>query len=201
MAVRNTLQIGDPKLKIKNKFVSNVYDQKVQQVITDLIDTMHSNGLIGMAAPQIGENFQIFVTEPRETATRTKDQSDILSVYINPKIVNSSAEKVEIWEGCGCVANGSLFAPVIRPKVITVEATEIDGSKFTITADGILGRVIQHEQDHMIGVEFVEKISDYSRIMSKDSYVALIKPLPETQSPCIITIKKIDLQGQALKAK
>lgn len=195
MAVRDTLQIGDPKLKIKNKFVSNVNDQKVQKVIADLIDTMHANNLIDMAAPQIGENYQIFVTEPRQTATRSKDQSDILRVYINPKIVNSSAEKVEIWEGCGCVANGTLFAPVIRPKVITVEAMEQDGSKFTITADGILGRVMQHEQDHMIGVEFVEKISDYSRIMSKESYVKLIKPLPETIASCIITIKQIDLQG------
>lgn len=196
MAVQNTIQIGDPRLKQKNQLVTDVNDSKVKQVIADLIDTMHANDLIGIAAPQIGENYQIFVTEPRETETRHKDQADQLRIYINSKIINESLEKVEIWEGCGCVANGSLFAPVIRSKTITVEAIERDGSKFKITADGILGRVIQHEYDHMIGIEFVEKISDYSKIMSKESYVNLIKPLPETQSPCIITIKQIDLQGE-----
>lgn len=199
MAVRNTIQIGDPRLKNTNQLVTDVNDSKVKQVIADLIDTMHENNLIGMAAPQIGENYQIFVTEPRETATRSKDQSDDLRVYINPKIISGSEEKIEIWEGCGCVANGALFAPVIRPKIITIKAMGQDGSIFQITADGILGRVIQHEQDHMIGVEFVEKISDYSRIMSKESYVKLIKPLPETLASCTITIKQIDLQGQALQ--
>jgi len=197
MTVRNIIQIGNPILKNKNQIVIETNDSKIKQVIIDLIDTMHAKDLIGMAAPQIGENYQIFVTEPRETETRTKDQSDILRVYINPKIINTSDDQVEIWEGCGCVANGSLFAPVLRPKVITVEAMERDGSKFKITADGILGRVIQHEQDHMIGVEFVEKISDYRQMMSKESYVKLIKSLPETQAPCVITIKQIDLQGEA----
>lgn len=192
MAIRNTIQIGNPILKNKNIFVTDFNDPKVKQVVKDLVDTMHANGLIGMAAPQIGENYQIFVTEPRETATRPKDQSDQLRVYINPKITSSSKEQVEIWEGCGCVANGTLFAPVLRSKIITVEAMEQDGTIFTLTTDGILGRVIQHEQDHMIGVEFVEKISDYSKIMSKESYIELIKPLKETQDPCIITIKKVD---------
>jgi len=191
MAIRDTIQIGDSKLKQKNIAVRDVSDPKVKQVVTDLIDTMHENNLIGMAAPQIGENYQIFVTEPRETETRTKDQSDTLRIYINPKITRSSEEMVEIWEGCGCVANGSLFAPVVRPKIVTVEAIKQDGSRFQITADGILGRVIQHEQDHMMGVEFVEKISDYKRIMSKESYIKLIKPLPETQASCIITQKTV----------
>lgn len=192
MAVRDTIQIGDPRLKNPNQLVTNIHDPKVKQIITDLVDTMHAGGLIGMAAPQIGENYQIFVTEPRETDARPKDQSDQLRVYLNPKIISSSKEVVEIWEACGCVASATLFAPVIRPKIITVEAMEQDGSIFRITADGILGRVIQHEQDHMIGVEFLEKISDYSRIMSKDSYIKLIKPLKQTAESCLITIKKVE---------
>ncbi len=193
MAVRDTIQIGNPILKNQNQLVSDINSPKINQVITDLIDTMHANDLIGMAAPQIGENYQVFVTEPRQTATRTHDQSDQLRVYINPKIIKMSEEEIEIWEGCGCVANGSLFAPVIRSKIITVKAMERDGSIFQITADGILGRVIQHEQDHMMGIEFVEKISDYKKIMAKDSYIQLIKPLPSTQSSCMITIKEVKI--------
>jgi hypothetical protein len=58
-----------------------------------------------------------------------------------------------------------------------------------MAADGILGRVIQHEQDHMIGIEFFEKIRDYRRLMSKEAYIELVKPLSETQAPCLITTK------------
>lgn len=189
MAIRDTIQIGDPRLKQTNQRVTDVHDSHVVQVITDLIDTMHAGNLIGMAAPQIGENYQIYVTHPRETDARPKDQTDDLRVYINPEITELSSDEVEIWEACGCVARATLFAPVVRPRQVTVQALDQEGHRFAMTADGILGRVIQHEQDHMIGVEFTEKIRDYRRLMSKEAYIEHIKPLPETQAPCLITIK------------
>jgi peptide deformylase len=181
MAVRDTLQIGHPKLKAENQTVNDAFDQKIQQVITDLVDTMRANDLIGMAAPQIGENYRIFVTEPRETPTRSKDQSDILRIYLNPIITLYSPDQIEIWEGCGCVANGTIFAPVTRPKIITIEATDKNSQKFRLKSDGILGRVIQHEYDHLSGIEFTEKITDLKRIISKEFYISLIKPRPEVQ--------------------
>lgn len=190
MAVRETLQIGNPLLKAKNQKVADINDPKIKQVIQDCIDTMRANELIGIAAPQIGENFRIFVTEPRETDIRPKDQSDDLRTYINPNMTWSSDEQIEIWEGCGCVAHATLFAPVIRPKIITIEATDINGKKFQLKADGILGRVMQHEYDHLDGIEFVEKIKDLKRITSKEFYIKLIKPLPEVKQSSIITVKE-----------
>ncbi|MEI8232961.1 MAG: peptide deformylase [bacterium] len=190
MAVRNTLQVGNPILKAPNQRVVNPSDPQIQHIIKDMIDTMHKNNLIGLAAPQIGENYHLFITEPRETKTRTKDQSDDLRIYINPTITKFSDEKTEIWEGCGCVANGTLFAPVIRPKIITITATNINGKEFQIKADGILGRVIQHENDHLSGIEFTEKISDMKRLMSKEYYIEYIKPVPETTANSLITIKE-----------
>jgi peptide deformylase len=190
MAVRRTIQIGDPRLKAPNQTIDNVGYPKVKQVILDMIDTMRAGNLIGLAAPQIGENYKIFVTEPRETEVRPKDQSDDLRIYINPELTHLSEEKIEIWEGCGCVAEATLFAPVIRPRVVTVVAIDQEGKKFQMQADGILGRVIQHEYDHLIGIEFVEKISDYSKIMSRDYYIQFIKPLPETSTNSHINIKE-----------
>src|SRR3989344_1355834 len=186
MAVRETLQIGNPLLKAHNAVVTELTDPKIKQVVADLIDTMRANELVGIAAPQIGENYRLFVTEPRETEVRPKEQSDDLRVYINPKMVFASEEQVEIWEGCGCVANATLFAPVIRPKVVAVEATNAEGQLFRIKADGILGRVIQHEYDHLDGIEFVEKIADLKRITSKEFYIKLIKPLPEVKQTSLI---------------
>ena len=119
MAVRDILQIGDLKLKAKNKVVKNFNSPRIKKVIRDLVDTMIKNDLVGVASPQIGENYQMFVTEPRKTKTRTADQTDELRVYINPKIIDFSKEENVIYEGCGSVVHGELFAPVKRPRQIT----------------------------------------------------------------------------------
>lgn len=189
MAVKETIQIGDRRLKASNIKIEDYADPKLKQLIEDLTDSMHAAGLIGMAAPQIGENYQVFVTEPRETESRPKDQADELRVYINPTIVKESDGNVEIYEGCGSVLNGKLFGPVRRPKSITVEAHDLEGRKFRFTADGILGRVIQHEYDHMIGVEFLEKVADYRRIMTLEHYIEQVKSNPEHIKASTITVK------------
>jgi len=189
MATRDTLQIGDLRLKAPNKTVEKFTDSSVKQVIQDLIDTMRANELIGMAAPQIGENWKIFVTEPRETKFRMADQVDILRVYINPIILNSSKEESIIYEGCGSVLNGQLFGLVKRPKEITIEAFDQEGKKFRLTCDGILARVIQHEYDHLNGIEFTEKIFDYRKLVSVDFYLKDIKKSPEQIKDSMITKK------------
>lgn len=187
---RNILQIGDPQLKASNVLIENFNDPKLNQIISDLVDTMHAQNLIGIAAPQIGENYHVFVTEPRKTETRPADQSDELRVYINPKITFSSQEKLTAYEGCGCVANAQLFGPVQRPKIITIEAYDRSGKKFQMKADGILGRVIQHENDHLSGIEFIEKITDYKKLVSREFYLKDIKNSPNQISSSLITIKE-----------
>ena len=75
-----------------------------------------------------------------------------------------------IYEGCGSVAYAKLFAPVRRPEKIIIEATDENGNKFRLKADGMLARVIQHEYDHLNGIEFTEKITDMRKIMSSEEY-------------------------------
>jgi len=189
MAIRDTIQIGDLRLKAENKVVTDFNDPTVKQVIQDLIDTMRQNELIGMAAPQIGENWKIFITEPRETKNRSADQADELRIYINPIIVESSSEQNEIYEGCGSGLNSLLFGPVNRPKEVTVEAFDQNGNKFRLNCDGILARVVQHECDHLMGVEFTQKVSDYKKLMTADFYRERIKMLPEHMAAQQITKK------------
>lgn len=185
--IQPTLQIGDPRLKAKNLAVKNFYSPKLKQIIKDLKDTMRKNQLIGIAAPQIGYNFKLFVTEPRKTKSRT-DNSDQFRVYINPKIVFYSNEQSIIYEGCGSVLNGQLFGPVERPVLITIQAFDEKGQKFQLKCDGILARVIQHEYDHLSGIEFTEKISDYKKLMHVDFYREFIKNSPDQISASQITV-------------
>jgi peptide deformylase len=188
MAVRKTLQIGDPRLKSENKVVDNFKDPKIKKVIEDLKDTMVKNDLVGMAAPQIGYNFKIFITHPRKTKARKLLKSDKLRIYINPKIVKSSKEENIIYEGCGSVMKGKLFGPVKRPREITVEALDLKGKRFQLRCDGILARVIQHENDHMIGIEFTEKIYDYKKLLSREFYIKTVRNSEEQLQASNITI-------------
>ena len=161
MAIRTTIQLGHPALKAENNIVTDFADPTLTQLIIDLKDSMYKVKLIGMAAPQIAENYMVFITEPRETEYRPADQADEFRVYINPKIIWESDEKITIWEACGSVTEVNIFGPVVRSKVVEVEAFNQQGIKFRFKADGILGRVIQHEMDHLLGVEFIEKVQDY----------------------------------------
>lgn len=188
MAIRKTIQIGDPKLKAKNLVVKDFGNFRVKRVIKDLRDTMIKNDLIGMAAPQIGYNYKIFITQPRKTKARKLAKGDKLRIYINPKIVKFFKVQNLIYEGCGSVLNGNLFGPVKRPQEITIEAYDTNGGKFQLRCNGILARVIQHENDHMVGIEFTEKIFDYKKLMNKEFYIKRIRNSKEQLQASKITV-------------
>lgn len=187
MAVRRVIQIGDPRLKNKNKAVVDFADKKLHILIQDLKDTMNKTGLVGIAAPQIGKNYCVFVTHPRNTKTRNIGKEDIFRIYINPKITYFSQVKTIIYEGCGSVMKGQLFGPVKRPKEVKIEAFDEKGQKFELESDGLLARVIQHEYDHMTGVEFTEKISDYKKLISETFYRKNIRDSEDTKKLLNIT--------------
>ena len=187
MSVKRTLQIGEKKLKDKNLPIKN-FNEELKKDIRDLADTMRANSLVGIAGPQIGLNKRIFVTEVRNTKTRKIGKGDSLRVYINPKIVDFSEEEIIIFEGCGSVCHGTLFGPVKRPKVITIEALDEKGEKFRLKCDGLLARVIQHEYDHLDGIEFLEKIYDTKMFMDVEVYSKEIKTDPKYMKLSEITV-------------
>jgi peptide deformylase len=185
MSIRKIIQIGHPSLKAKNDAIGDFKSMKLKKLIKDLKDTMNKNDLIGIAAPQIAENYTVFVTHPRNTKSRNLGKADKFRVFINPKIINFSKEESVIYEGCGCVPN--IFGPVRRPKEIKIEAFDQKQNKFSLRCDGILARVIQHEYDHLSGIEFIEKICDYKKIMTKEFYIKNIKNSKEQLSASKIT--------------
>ncbi len=175
MAVRKVIKAGDPRLKADNKLINKLDTPEVKKLIKDLISTMYKVDLIGIAAPQIGENFMIFVTHPRSTKARKLGKTDKLRIFINPKIILKSKDQNLIYEGCGSVSD---FGPVLRPREIEVEAMDENGKKFRLRSDGILARVIQHEYDHLNGIEFIQKVSDYSKIIVQEHYRKQIRNSP-----------------------
>ncbi|MFA6422346.1 MAG: peptide deformylase [Candidatus Buchananbacteria bacterium] len=170
MIIRSVTQVGNPVIRKKSQKVDSVKSPEVKKIIKDLVDTMRSANLVGMAAPQIGVNLRIFVTGIRETVYRKTDNTESVRVFINPKIISKSKKQVLGFEGCGSVASAGIFSKVSRSSQITVEAFSEKNEKFVVKAKGLLARVIQHEYDHLEGVVFLDK-ADKKSLMSREEYL------------------------------
>ncbi len=171
MAIKKAVQIGEPVIRKIAKKVTNPTSSSTHTIIKDLTDSMRSMGLVGMAAPQIGSGTRIFVVELRKTKARKELEASALYTFINPKITSYSKKWVVGYEGCGSIAFGQLFGPVKRAQSVVVTATRADGKPFTLSAKGMLARVIQHENDHLNGVMFLDKITDMRKLVSRNYFV------------------------------
>ena len=172
MIIKSVTQVGNPIIRKKSKNVASVKSLSVKKIIKNLTDSMRHSNLVGMAAPQIGQNLRIFVTEIRKTKFRKKiKELDGLRVFINPKIISRSRKMVSGYEGCGSVATAGIFGKVPRPYRVTVSAINEKNKKFVFTAKGLLARVIQHETDHLDGIVFLDKVADKKSLMSREEYL------------------------------
>lgn len=175
MIIKSITQVGNPIIRRKSKRVISVKSPKVKKIIKNLTDSMRHSNLVGMAAPQIGQNLRIFVTEIRTTKFRKAKDLDNLRVFINPEIISKSKKAISGYEGCGSVATSGIFGKVSRPVKITVSAYDKNNEKFTLNARGLLARVIQHELDHLDGIIFLDRVSDKKSLMSREEYLKIKK--------------------------
>lgn len=172
--IKTTIQIGNSILRKPSKLVNitTIKFAPIKNLINNLIDSMRENELVGMAAPQIGSNLQIFVTELRKTKFRKSlKELDPLRIFINPKIISSSKEESTLYEGCGSLAHAGIFGPVRRSKKVKVSALDENGNEFTIEVVGLLAKVIQHEYDHLKGVMCIDKFTDTKKVMERNEYI------------------------------
>lgn len=176
MAIKKTSEIGSKIIRSRAKHVKGLTSAKLKKIIKDLTDTMRHEGLVGIAAPQIGVGSRIFITEVRKTKYRKNiSELDSLRVFINPKIKKFSKKMIDGYEGCGSVANGGLFGIVKRSKTVFVKAVNENGEKFEMETSGLLARIIQHEIDHLNGVCFIDKITDTKKLLGRQEYLDMRK--------------------------
>lgn len=146
MAIRQIRQEGDEILKKKSREVE-VIDDKIQELIDDMIETMHKFNGVGLAAVQVGVLKRVVVID-------LYDDNGVL-VLINPEIKKEKGEQ-EVEEGCLSFPNQ--FAKIIRPMEVTVEALDRDGKKIKVKGKELLAQAMSHEVDHLNGELFIDKI-------------------------------------------
>lgn len=147
MALRIIRQEGDEILKKKSRPVE-VIDDKVRELVKDMIETMHKYDGVGLAAVQVGILKQILVID-------TYEEGSPVYVLINPEIIKTKGLR-EVEEGCLSFPNK--FAKVKRPEEVIVRALDENGKKIEIKAKGLLAQAICHEVDHLNGEVFIDKI-------------------------------------------
>lgn len=149
MAILKVLKYGDEILRTPSKEITKI-SSKVQKLIDDMIETMYSQSGVGLAAPQIGENYRLFVIDVAE-----QDEPLNPMVFINPKIIKKSGA-VNSFEGC--LSFPEAYTNVRRYSDVAVRAKDRKGRPFTLEAKGgtLLARCIQHEFDHLEGILFID---------------------------------------------
>jgi peptide deformylase len=152
--------LGDPVLRKKAQDIT-VFDDSLQRLIDDMIETMDSSNGIGLAAPQIGESVNLFVLRNYLDSDTDDVKLSDPEVYINPKITFRSQE-VDFDEE-GCLSIPGVRASVYRPWIIEIEALDRKGSHFKQRIEGFNARVRLHEFDHLQGTLFIDLLSKHDR--------------------------------------
>lgn len=136
------------------KDVSFPPNKQMVRLIKDMLTTCRKADGIGLAAPQVSHSLNLALINLEEHGIPP-------FVIINPKITKHSKEQVDIEEGC--LSMPGVFGMVKRPKKITVEFYDLEGTKHEITDDGWIARVIQHEVDHLHNTLIIDKLKNITQ--------------------------------------
>ena len=149
MAILPIRTFGDPVLREPARPVER-FDEALQRLAKDMIETMHDAPGVGLAAPQVGRAIRLIVF----------DLGDDPRALVNPEL--SGLEGEQVGEE-GCLSLPGLYFPVKRAMRVTARGFDPSGGPVTIEGEELLARVLQHEVDHIDGVLFIDRLDQEER--------------------------------------
>ncbi|MGZ3633179.1 MAG: peptide deformylase [Parachlamydiaceae bacterium] len=151
---------GQQVLRDKAASIVEITDE-IKELVNKMIETMHTSAGIGLAAPQIHHSLRLFVIQAPVETRDGKFEPGEIQVFINPKLSEPSVEKRDMEEGCLSIPG--VRANVQRPAEIMVEYTTLEGKTVKKRVSGWEARVIMHENDHINGVLFIDRLDHKKR--------------------------------------
>jgi peptide deformylase len=158
------VKYGHPVLRKKGESIEEITPE-IKKLVADMLETMHANKGVGLAAQQIGQALQLTVIDVRDVKERPSwleldgQPADVNGfmplVLINPEI-KSFGDSVAGGEGC--LSFPEIFGEVSRPGSVDVKALNEKGQPIEFRCGGLLGRAIQHEVDHLNGILFIDRM-------------------------------------------
>lgn len=157
---------------------------ELENIITNMFDTMHNANGVGLAAPQIGKAIRLFIVETKPFAAEDEDDdsdaddreeeftpeerkklTNFKKIFINAKLIDETGAEWKYNEGCLSIPK--IREDVFRKPTVRIQYVDEHFNAFDETYDGLIARVIQHEYDHIEGKLFTDKISPLRRRLIK----------------------------------
>lgn len=161
--VLDIITYGNETLTKKAEPVTE-FGPELAAFIEELYEAMKRGRGIGLAAPQVDRLTRVFVTGV---------DGDKLRAFVNPEIVLTSPEEVDYEEGC--LSLPGLYTMVKRPETIKIQAQNEKGRPFVLEASGLLARVLLHENDHLNGVLFIDRLNAARREKALAQYLRKVR--------------------------
>ena len=154
MSIRPILRFGEKPLHATAADVTR-FDDELQRLIDDMIETMYAAPGVGLAATQLGVPLRIFVID-----LSVGKASGQLITMVNPTFVEREGTQLEEE---GCLSAPGFNATVIRPRRVVVRGLDREGAEQTVEGTDLLARAFQHEMDHLEGVVFIDRLRGIKR--------------------------------------
>jgi peptide deformylase len=162
MAILPIVEVPDPRLRQISTPVEDVNDE-IRALIADMFETMYAAPGIGLAAIQVGVPKRLLVIDLQEPEEEGGEPVRDPRVFINPEILDHSAEQIPYQEGCLSVPDQ--YADVDRPHEIRARWLDEHGAVHEQDIEGLLAVCLQHEMDHLEGILFIDHLSRLKREM------------------------------------
>ena len=163
MAIREIAKMGNPILYKRAQTIANPTDLKIKQLAEDMKDTLIHVGGSGIAAPQVYESLRLVVYRLSSRLIKNvEEEVDPWVVLVNPVLTPINDKKILGWERCLSIPG--MHGKVSRHESITMTYQDLDGSEFSINADGAFAALLQHECDHLDGILYPMQMTDLSKL-------------------------------------
>ncbi|MFO8066477.1 MAG: peptide deformylase [Bacteroidales bacterium] len=163
---------GDPVLTTKASVINKDYPG-LQELITNMWETMYNAEGVGLAAPQVGESLRLFIIDAEPFADDDPGVAGLKKVFINPLILEKSGDDVLFNEGC--LSFPGVREDIYRKPNIKIKYLDENFNEHEESYSGIAARIIQHEYDHIEGVVMVNRISPLKKRLIKNKLNNIIK--------------------------
>jgi peptide deformylase len=167
---RSLIQLGDPRLRQAAQAIPVVQAAWIQDLIDDLLLTLHQSQGVGIAAPQVAQPWQLVVVASHPNPRYPDAPLMEPTALINPRLIAQGGELVKGWEGCLSVPGIRGLVP--RYPEIEVEYCDRQGKLRRQVWTGFIARIFQHEYDHLAGQVFLDRVESTMDLMTEQSYQA-----------------------------
>lgn len=172
--LRQIALLGNPILRTPAEAVKFPLSDEIRALIDDMLATMREADGVGIAAPQVHQSLAIFIVAPRPNPRYPDAVEEPPIVAINPEIVERSPEMVKGWEGCLSIPG--LRGEVPRHRTVTIRYQDMQGAEVVRRFDDFTARIFQHEDDHLRGIVFLDRLESPRDVACEREYVKRLAP-------------------------